>query len=739
MVPISGVAMSDRAIPARYAWFSRRLRYALILCVGLGAVALYLLSTATANTALFARHYPTLLAVNGALVLVLVALVAYQLARLGRRLRRQEFGSRLALRFVLLLALMSLLPGVLVYAISVKFLARSIESWFEVRVDKALDAGLNLGRGTLDGMLKELAAKADAMTGTLSRLPAPEQVAALNGLREQAGVEQATLFTSRGRVIGFAGNERAGLMPDNLSQQALRQTRQQQRYAGIESGAERGLYLRVVVPLDALSLSDEARALQLVQPVPAQLAADAETVQTGYREYQELLLARVGLKRLYGVTLTLALLVALLSAFLLAIILSEKLAAPLATLARGTRAVAQGDFTQYIPVQSRDELGVLTQSFNTMTEQLSEARESAERHQGELASAKTYLESLLAHLSAGVMSFDRELRLRSANPSASAILQTRLDALMGAKLRDLCTSSAALSPVVEAIETGFETGATPEWERQVSMTQGALEKSLLLRGTGLGSGTEDGYVVVFDDISHVIQAQRQAAWSEVARRLAHEIKNPLTPIQLSAERLQLKLADKLPRADAEMLGRSTRLIVDQVAALNSMVDAFSQYARSPEPKLQPLDLNQLTREILGLYESLGRSMHLKLAANLPLVSGDARLLRQVFHNLVQNAQDALADVPDPRIVVTSEDTGRTVRLTIEDNGCGFPEHLMQRVFEPYVTTKQKGTGLGLSIVKKIIEDHGGSVAIENLRPHGARVSIELPRRAEVGPRAVALG
>jgi len=715
------------------------MRYALIICVGLGAVALYLLSTAPANTASFAQHYPTLLAVNGALVLALVLLVAYQLARLGRRLRRQEFGSRLALRFVLVLAMMSLLPGALVYAVSVKFLARSIESWFEVRVDKALESGLNLGRGALENQLKELTQRADAMTQALSRLPAAEQAAELNGLREQAGAQEATLFTSRGRILGYAGNERAGLMPENLSAAALKQARQMQRYTGIESGAERGLYLRVVVPVDMPTLADEGRALQLIQPVPAQLAADAEAVQTGYREYQELLLARVGLKRLYGVTLTLALLVALLSAFLLAFILSERLAAPLATLAQGTRAVANGDFSQRIPVESRDELGVLTQSFNTMTEQLAEAGESAARHQAELAAAKAYLESLLAHLSAGVMSFDHELRLRSVNPSANAILQTELGSMIGTALAELGRGQPALVPVMEAIKGGFEKTSSTEWERQITVTHGNVEKSLLLRGAGLGSGADDGYVVVFDDISHVIQAQRHAAWSEVARRLAHEIKNPLTPIQLSAERLQLKLADKLPANDAEMLGRSTRLIVDQVAALKSMVDAFGQYARSPEPRLHALDLNQLTREILGLYESLGRSMELKLAKELPPVQGDARLLRQVIHNLMQNAQDALAEVSDPRIVVTSEDIGSAVRLSIADNGSGFPEQLMLRVFEPYVTTKQKGTGLGLSIVKKIVEDHGGSVSIENLKPRGARVCIDLPKRTEAGPRAVAIG
>jgi nitrogen fixation/metabolism regulation signal transduction histidine kinase len=314
----------------------------------------------------------------------------------------------------------------------------------------------------------------------------------------------------------------------------------------------------------------------------------------------------------------------------------------------------------------------------------------------------------------------------------------RFDRLLGARLTDIAQDTTELAPLAAVIAEGFAQASNAEWENQVTLQRGGQEMTILLRGTGLGSDTEGGYVVVFDDITELIQAQRQAAWSEVARRLAHEIKNPLTPIQLSAERLQLKLAAKLSSSDGEMLERSTRLIVEQVAALKSMVDAFSQYARSPEPRLQPLDLNQLAREVLGLYETLGRAMEVRLAPDLPPVQGDARLLRQVFHNLMQNAQDALAEVAEPRIVVTSEDIGRSVRLCIEDNGCGIPEQSMQRVFEPYVTTKQKGTGLGLSIVKKIVEDHGGSVWIENLKPHGVRVSIELPKRVEAGTRTAAV-
>jgi len=712
-------------------WLPRRLRFAALFCVGLGAVALYLLSTATANTAVFAHYYPALLAVNGALVLTLAGLVVYQLVLLGRRLRQRAFGSRLALRFVLMFALMALIPGALMYAISVHFLARSIESWFEVRVDKALEGGLALATSALDTAQKDLVRKAETMADALATQPPSEQAALLNALREGADVQQAMLLTERGRMLAVSGTERAALVPETPAPSVLRQARAQGRYGAIESLTERGLHVRAMVVVGSTSLGEETRLLQLLHPVSARLAAEAETVQAGTREYQELLLARRGLKRLYGVTLTLALLVALLSAFLLAFLLSERLASPLATLAEGTRSVAQGDFSQQIPVSSRDELGVLTQSFNTMTGQLAQARAASRSHEAAMAAAKAYLESLLASLSAGVMSFDRDFRLRSANPSADAILELAAGQLVGERLATLAGREARIGPIAQAILSGFAEEAAG-WERQVALAEAGREKALLIRGTRFAAGADEGYVVVFDDISHVIQAQRQAAWSEVARRLAHEIKNPLTPIQLSAERVQLKLSARLAPADAEMLARSTRTIVEQVAALKSMVDAFSQYARSPEPRAQPLDLNQLTREVLGLYETMGP--HLELAADLPLVRGDARLLRQVIHNLVQNAQDALAEVERPRIVVATADTGRAVRLVIEDNGSGFPENLLQRAFEPYVTTKQKGTGLGLSIVKKIVEDHGGSVTLENVKPRGARVVIELPRETGAATR-----
>jgi nitrogen fixation/metabolism regulation signal transduction histidine kinase len=710
-------------------------RYLAILCVGLVALALFLVANSSTDPALFAARYPLLLALNGAVATVLTALVVYQFVTLRRNLKAGVFGSKLTLRLVLLFALMAVLPGALIYSMSVQFLARSIESWFEVRLDKALEGGLNLGRGMLDNMVKDLQGKADAMALALSARPPAEHFAVLNALRLQYNVEEATVFGEGGELLVSSGSERAKAAPELPGAAALQVMQARKSYSAVEAAPEKGLFLRVLVPLPMPGGVGEPNVLQLLQPVPKALAQDAEAVQSGYREYQELTLSRRGLKRLYGLTLTLTLLLALLSAAALAFVLSDRLSAPLGELVESTRAVASGDFSRRAAVASRDELGMLSQSFNSMTLQLSEARAQAERHQAALAQAKAYLESILANLSAGVLVFDEELNLRAANRSAGAILGVDFSPLLGTPPALWAGIAPALAELAREIITAFDRTGAAEWEQQLRRPFADGTQLLLLRGTWLPEGAEGGRVVVFDDITHLAEAQRAAAWAEVARRLAHEIRNPLTPIQLSAERLQAKFAGKLAKGDSEVLTRSIQTIVNQVAAMKSMVDAFSQYARTPEPFMRELDLNALTSEVLTLYQSsLGSSVRLELAAEPLAVVGDAAQLRQVIHNLLQNAQDALADAKEPRIVIASGVADDAVRLTVTDNGCGIPEHIAQRVFEPYVTTKPGGTGLGLAIVKKIVEEHRGTVTIANVAPRGVRVTVRLPAAAREAAR-----
>jgi PAS domain S-box-containing protein len=704
----------------RHSLLSRGMKYLIALILLLGAVMLYLLLSASANTPMFARDLPLLLFLGVAVVLGLMVLVGYQLLALRRRLRAGLFGSKLTLRLVLLFSLVAVLPGALVYSVSVQFLNKSIESWFDVRVEKALEGGLSLGRTTLDNMLRDLGMKAESMAVSLVDATPSKLLASLNALREQAAVREATVFYPDGSILAFSISEGGGLMPTLLPAGAMQKARLQQPYRAVESDASQRLRLRVVVPINRLS--GEVVLLQLVQPVPGKLARDADAVQEIYQDYQELSLSRSGLKRLYGLSLTLSLLLALLSALALAILFSERLSAPLVLLAAGTRAVAQGDFSQRHPVLGHDELGILTESFNAMTTQLAEARAAAMTNQQELEAAKAYLESILEKLSAGVLSFDSERRLRSANPSARDILGSNLEPLVGVRLQDWPEQEPRLAEISAQVLQAIDSGGAGAWEKQIQLADG---KVLLMRGSTL-AGAEGGFVVVFDDITRLLQAQRYAAWGEVARRLAHEIKNPLTPIQLSAERLEHRLSDKLLAPEAQVLARSTQTIIKQVAQLKGMVDAFSQYARTPEMSLHPLDLNVLIREVLTLYEAHRPTISAELEERLPPVQGDPARLRQVIHNLLQNAEQAVADRSRPRITVRTRPAAAMVALTILDNGPGFPPEILARAFEPYVTTKSKGTGLGLAIVKKIVEEHSGSIEVGNPAGGGAQVSILLP-------------
>jgi len=706
---------------------SRVIRYVLLACACLGVIFLFLLATASANTELFARNIDILLVLNVTMVVLLLVLVVYQLLRLRRNLRAGVFGSRLAARLVLFFALVALFPGALLYGVSVQFLGKSIESWFDVSVDRALEGGLNLGRTALDYLLKETTNKAMQLALTLQESDSASMTMRLNLASEQAAVYEAALFSTSGAVLGVAGVSGSTLTPEPPSAQAMRSARLQQPYSKVEQMGEQGLMLRVVVPVNSADPREPLRLLQVLEPVPKQLQQYAEQVQSGYEDYQKLSFSRTGLKRLYGWTLTLTLLLALLSALGLAVVLSEQFSRPLGLLAEGTRAVAQGDFSRRHPVQSRDELGVLTESFNTMTARLAQAQQKEEEDRRAIDTTRAYLESVLANLSAGVLVFDNSFRLRTANPSAAVILQQPLADLVGVPLADWGRRLPPLTGFADFVADGFRHGGEGQWQRQAELSVSNLTRVLLMRGSQLPGEPAPGCVVVFDDVSELVQAQRDAAWGEVARRLAHEIKNPLTPIQLSAERLAVKLAGRLDAASEEALTRGTQTIIAQVTAMKHMVDDFAIYARQPRPgRMQPVEPGALLLDVLALYENLRPHVVAKLAEHRPVIHGEPTRLRQVFHNLIQNAIDAQTDVAEPLYEFTVEQRGNELVLSVGDRGYGFPEDMMRRVFEPYVTTKAKGTGLGLAIVKKIVEEHHGRVTVENRPPRGALVTLYFP-------------
>ncbi|KVO86807.1 PAS domain-containing sensor histidine kinase [Burkholderia ubonensis] len=751
---------------------------------------LVLLAAASANTEFFDRYYSWLYATNIVVALVFLLVVLGLIGMIVVRLRKGKFGTRLLAKLAVFFALVGVVPGGIIYIVSYQFVSRSIESWFDVNVETALTAGLNLGRGMLDASLSDLQTKARLMSDQLASADTNTNGTTLTllRLRDQFGVQDATIVEP-GRsgpgaspdlhIVAQASGNFAALIPDDLpTPLMLNQARERGAYAAIEGevdgdphahGAKGALRLRVVRPIPDAStslLQPAERFLQLTQPVPPTLAHNADAVQRAYREYQEKALGRTGLRKMYIGTLTLALFLATFIAMMLALALGQQLARPLFLLAQGTKEVAEGDYTPKREIKSRDELGFLTQAFNAMTRQLSEARLAVENNRIALEHSKAYLESILANLTAGVFVLDRQFRLTTANRGAERIFRQPFDALIGATLDQVGVVAEFGAMVRKAFadrEAASDGGSGDHghWQQQfaVEVPGEADPLTLLVRGARLVSTVEgqaddpqtSGYVVVFDDISDVISAQRSVAWGEVARRLAHEIKNPLTPIQLSAERLQMKLSDKLAPTDADVLKRGATMIVNQVAAMKRMVDDFREYARTPPAVLANLQLNELVSEVLGLYGvGEGKSTIVVELAPLPVIRGDATQLRQVIHNLLQNAQDSVAEVAQPRVLIETKtveygdpDTeGKTrvaVRLTVSDNGPGFPARILTRAFEPYVTTKAKGTGLGLATVKKIIDEHGARIDLRN-RMHGevvegAQVSILFLQLASDAPDA----
>lgn len=759
---------------------TRLFRYLLVIGAAVVSILLFLLASASENSAAFDRHYPWLLGLNALVAASLLILVLLLLTRLYHRYRRGLFGSKLMTRLVMLFALVGILPGTMIYLVSVQFVSRSIESWFDVRVESALESGLNLGRSALENQLSDLEAKARSIAPELADLSETAMATQLSRLRGQNNLQEAAVVTDSGRIVAIDGGQLGNLVPNLPTASMLRQARLTRGFSIIESSMETatlasrlnamddkgpasldavtGLRMRVVVTIPAAlrarSLRDDTRYLQLIQPVPTSLAANAESLRAAYSEYQERSLARTGLRKIYLVTLTLTLLLTIFGAVASAFLIAGDLAQPLLVLAEGTKAVAEGDLSPRPIVATRDELGTLTKSFNMMTRQLAEARAAVEKNRTELENAKAYLESVLGNMSAGVMVLDRDFKLLTCNDSVSRILQQNVDRHIGQPL----ASIDGLAPFANAVTRAFseqnaqsaggDTIIEQHWQKQIEIPRadGDLDHSiaLLARGSRLPVDTGIGYVVVFDNISDVISAQRSIAWGEVARRLAHEIKNPLTPIQLSAERMQMKLADKLTEADAGILKRGTSTIVNQVAAMQRMVNDFRDFARTPPAVLSPLDLNALITEILHLYIAGDDRdiIHVRLASDLPAVMGDATQLRQVIHNLLQNAQDAVADRQDgapARIDVSTEaiyypssegGVSQAVRLSIVDNGPGFSAKILARAFEPYVTSKSRGTGLGLAMVKKIVDEHGGRIDIQNrIDGNGAKILILLLKLA----------
>jgi nitrogen fixation/metabolism regulation signal transduction histidine kinase len=705
------------------------MRYLIAIAALVGALLLFLLSKASSSSEFISgSSYTIVLILSGFFILSLIAIIANQIKKLFRNIKKDVMGSRLSMRLVISFTLMAVIPGLIVYLVSVNFLTRSIESWFNVKVESALDGGLKLGQKALDIMLTDLELKAERMALSLSSLPATSQYAALSDLREKTGVQDATIISDQGKIIAVSSNDAESFLPALPTLIQLKQA-ENNIYGKIEPITNKGLYLRVLAPINGTSVSNERLILQILQPVPNSLSTLAESVQDVFQDYQKLSYSRDSLKLIFSITLTLVLMLAILTAVAIGFLLSRKLSEPLALLAEGTKKIAKGNFKTMLPEKGKDELGVLVRSFNSMTRQLDQATQTSENNQIRLESARSYLETVLAHLSSGVIVINDAMEIKSFNIAASKILQVDLSKNKDQLLTSISNKNKLLKDFIVSIQEEIKTSnrkMQPEIIKQFEIRYEKNNQVLSLQITTLPQNKVNNYVLMIDDITMMIQAQRNAAWSEVARRLAHEIKNPLTPIQLSAERIKHKLGSKLNKDDTEILDKAVSTIVNQVDAMKTMVNEFSEYARAPKLNLESTDINETIIEISHLFENSGIKITTNLLKGLPKIKVDANMMRQVLINLIQNAQDAMvSNTKKPSIKINTNKYKNYLVLSIEDNGPGFSEDILKKAFEPYVT-KSHGTGLGLAIVKKIIEEHEGIIVVENIKSGGAHINIQLP-------------
>jgi nitrogen fixation/metabolism regulation signal transduction histidine kinase len=716
----------------------------------IGLVLLFMLTQATTNRDFYERNYTQLFAINMLVASLLFGVIVWIAFRLAKRLKQKKFGSRLLVKLAAVFALAGFAPGMLIYVVSYQFVSRSIESWFDVKVEGALAAGLNLGRTTLETLSSDLASKAVNAASQLADVPDTSAVLALERQRDTMAADDLLLWGGSDRLIAAAGQSRYQLHPDLPSQSQFRDARTQRAVTWIDGlddaspvdGTNVRVKALVRVSSSGLGTLGASRFLLAVKVLPASLVGNALAVTQANREYQERALARDGLRRMYIGTLTLSLFLAVFGSVLLAVVLGNQIARPLLLLADGVREVAAGDLSPKAALRGNNELDGLTRSFADMTQQLADAREAVQESMAQVSTARENLQTILDNLTAGVLVLDAQGSILSSNPGATRILRQPFAAFEGKRLAEV----EGLRDFGDKVQQQFDAFLLRSPQRmlnhwQQSFELGGSEQSQVGRPandtiTLVARGAElpgEQRLLVFDDISEIVSAQRSQAWGEVARRLAHEIKNPLTPIQLSAERLEKKLTGKVAAPEQALLTKSVKTIVDQVDAMKRLVNEFRDYARLPAAQLKPMDLNALVNEVLNLYNT-GES-HASVATDLdtacPQVWGDAQQVRQVLHNLLQNAQDATQSAQRPggedAVLLKTQwlSAAGRVRLIVMDKGTGFPEHILKRAFEPYVTTKDKGTGLGLAVVKKIADEHGTRVEISNRYVDGQLLGAQV--------------
>jgi nitrogen fixation/metabolism regulation signal transduction histidine kinase len=700
--------------------------------VALWLVALYLLASAAQNSAQFDRWLPWILLINISGLLTLLVLLAAKLYQLVKDFRRHVPGSRLKGRTVAIFSALAVAPILVVYYFALQFLNRGIDSWFEIEVSQGLKDTRELSHAALEVRVREFLQHTEVVAHELSGLRDFNLITTLDRERRDSAALEFTVVGAQTQIIATSSDRPMDTLPVPATDEMMLQVRRGRSYITLDTDSVGGYVIRAAAQLDA-NPSASSRVLIALYPVPQQLSQLADTVQRSYTQYANLVQMRRPLKSTFVLILSFVVLMSLIAAVYGAFFAAQRLVQPVQDLIAGTRAVAKGNYDTQLPLPSRDELGFLVTSFNDMTKRLGRAREETRRSQQAVEAERAGLAVILARLSTGVVSLAPDLTVRTANQAASAILGVDLEAAVGVRFDESISDDEVFTHFLAAVKCRLDAGQL-DWREQLDLPSDAGKRVLMCACTELPTddGGASGVVLVFDDITTLLQAQRDAAWGEVARRLAHEIKNPLTPIQLAAERMQRKFLGSMNAQDAQILERATHTIVAQVDAMKQMVNAFSEYARAPDLHFSPFDLNQLITEVVELYRSHENTaeMKLSLSPQLPTVSADRVRIRQILNNLLTNSLEALEGRPEGRVEIethVAEDGPKQMAaIVVSDNGPGFQRDLIGTVFDPYVTSKPKGTGLGLAIVKKIVEEHGGRIEADNRRSGGARVRILLP-------------
>lgn len=706
----------------------------LVLFAGM-LVSLYLLSNATENSASIGPYYSWLLLGNAVGLIILMTILGYQLYRLLLEYRQRRAGIRLTLRMVSMFVILAVVPASLVYVLSIQFLQRGIDSWFDVRIEAALGDALDLSRDAMAGRIREKARTTLRMAESLANTPTTLATLDMVDLRLSGSADEIALLDTAGRVYAFSNIDPEVVVPHAPSELVYSQLRQGYPYLDMEPIEDRGFFIRIVIAIPDTTnvITGEKRLIQALYPVAGRLNTLAQSVQSSFGAYKELSYIRDELKQSFILTLSLVFVLSILAAVVVAVLSARRLVEPIRILLDGTRALSRGEYDKQLAVTSQDELGQLVGSFNDMTLKIAEASQLARLGQVAAEEERTYVQTVLSRLTSGLITFDNRRRIVTMNSMASRLLFNAECDMIDLGLYKIIHSYPYLREFCNCLNRNMGSGRH-EWQEELIILNQNGRQVLIINGTLLSQelGHEGEHIVMFDDVTEFVQAQRNAAWGEMARRLAHEIKNPLTPIQLSAERVRHKCLAEITGRSAEVLDKSTKTIIDQVEAMKEMVNAFTQYARSSELKMVPLSLNELISEIIDMYKGdrLSPEVQLDLTEDIQMITADQDRLRQLLHNVVKNSIDAMRDTPQPILKFTTRSTRSAnvcnLQMIIRDNGPGFDSGIINNIFEPYVTTKGHGTGLGMAIVKKIVEEHNGTISVSNIVEGGAQIIITLP-------------